>query len=65
MMEHGDNTRQSNHNYSVQDLTDDLSYSFCFMMSALRGRRLSFRVMGKAWKNLEDKRIIDYHMIIG
>ena len=34
MMEHGDNTRQSNHNYSVQDLTDDLSYSFCFMTSA-------------------------------
>ena len=34
MMEHGvDNTRQSNHNCSVQDLTDDLSYSFCFMMS--------------------------------
>ena len=31
----------------------------------IRGRRLSFRVMGKAWKNLEDKRIIDYHMIIG
>ena len=33
-MEHGDNTRQSNPNYSVQDLTYDLSYSFCFMMSA-------------------------------
>ena len=45
-----------------------LAVQCCFVEllgCTIRIRRLSFRVLGEVLKILEDKRTIDYHMIIG